>query len=391
MGCRGGSRAAPTQGIGVRSGRMTRFMLNRYGRGFLSLRPLSLAHLRQAGMRGEGPGVVHLHSHMNLIWQAYLANFQQSWMSASPSGKGGSPSPLQKSVSPPLTGGGRGWVSLQVCAISQFHPRPDSPPSRGRGHVFSMLQEARPQPIYGTSPKTAASPGSASIQRIYGRDRLSSFHVGGLHRHTREFLVTRTERLTTAAQRGGIVTISKTPLLTAPVAGDAQVQGRKAESVRGISPDKVILQASGAHAPVLPGTAPVAAGSQTIVRQETPPPVGALQLPLLDKERIKGWSRRGTGGVAAPIIWAREGETSVQMVVRREVAATASAPDQPAQPAQTQTTVNAGQREAGRGMETATRSAVQAAQLKIDLNRLTDDVYRMLERRLITERERRGR
>ena len=91
---------------------------------------------------------------------------------------------------------------------------------------------------------------------------------------------------------------------------------------------------------------------------------------------------------AAPLVWTRNGDTSVQMVVRRDEPATVSTAEPAAQP---RTIVTTGQWEAGRRMGAVTVSTANAAQPKIDLNRLTDDVYRMLERRLITERERRGR
>ena len=78
----------------------------------------------------------------------------------------------------------------------------------------------------------------------------------------------------------------------------------------------------------------------------------------------------------------KSGHESVQMIDRRDEAATKSATV-----AATHTPVTATIKQ----VETATVSSASVSQPKIDMNRLTDEVYRMLERRLVTERERRGR
>lgn len=347
------------KGMVAPSGLITRYMPGRYGRRFLALRPLSLAHLKQAGKKGEGQGVVHLHSHLHLPWQVNLARHFTG---------------IDRLAVIPAKGGTQEFLSLQKMMASQkiaheprrrrdaeksalisksfsqrlsvsavdfkflrFHGKPDFR-QKHSGMTFEKIARASVPGRLSTSPSLLAGEGRGE---------------GEIRRELHSYLT-----------RVSIFTHPRPPFHREPAPG----------AIRGRRDDMRIIGGGQAV--------------RTDIRILSPRPVTDADASAYSNVSVtsRNVARQAATENAPPLIRTKTSHESVRMVVKQEASNTASA----AAPGQSASTSVASQTTTTGPAATAA-AAVQAIQPKIDVNRLTDEVYRMLERRLITERERRGR
>lgn len=353
------------KGMVAPSGLLERYMPGRYGRRFLALRPLALAHVKRAGERGERQGVVHLHLHRHFPWQVNLVrHFTGIYQPTVSKGTG---------VNYPL---------------ASFRREPAPKAIRGKGEGTGTDLKSAPT-------RLAVIPAKAGIQEFWRLQRIDSRqkHSGMIAQKIVKASVPT--RLSTSPSSlggdggdGGEVLrklhryLPRLSIFThsLPVAGFAATgaqpshQGPSPEAIQGRGDDMRLIvrgQSVGTDIRVLSPrvvTNAVARGYEEAA------------------VAIKNVVRQEAQGNTPPLIQAGTGHEAVRLVVKQETSNTASAEA----PSQSVSATSVAPQITTTGPAT-TSVAVQSVQAKIDVNRLTDEVYRMLERRLVTERERRGR
>lgn len=338
------------KGLIAPSSLLTRYMRSRYGRRFLALRPLALAHVKRAGERGERQGVVHLHSHQHFPWQLNLVrHFTSIYQPAASKGAGVNyplvsfrREPDQKVIRGKREGTG---IDLKS-ALTRLAVIPAK--QKRSGMTSQKIAKASAPTRFSTSPSPLGGDGRGGGEVL-----------GKLHRYLPR------------------LSIFTRPL---PVAGFAATgaqpshQGPASEAIHGRGDDMRLIvrgQSVGTDIRVLSPrvvTNAVARGYEEAA------------------VAIKNVVRQEAQGNASPLIQAGTGHEAVRLVVKRETSNSASAEA----PSRNVSASSVTPQITTTG-PVAAAAAVQAMQPKIDVNRLTDEIYRMLERRLITERERRGR
>lgn len=380
--------AGRRKGLAVSSGLMTGHILSRYERSMSGQRPLALVFMRQtAAVTPES--VAHnlnIHQQFHLQWQSRLAQFFPMIVGggalsgqAQIAGRGGSRTARQSfSV-------GAGFKPAGEEIRYGFSPAGQSV-SVGAGFK-PALRSFDSKKRAGLKPATSDATDAGGRQVFQHHERvLKERHIVAsirrevlrpLHLHTREI---RFVELRSAGSTGKR-TVYEGRAMLHPL-----FQGTWPHIMRRIS---------------VSGTVNRTAAQTSVVKQITTPTGGSGDIRLLHALVLKrdgapskthpgprpAADSRTTEDVSTSLTWTKSRHEAVQMVVRRDESASAPAPDQ----ARPLPTANARQTETARGTESVTVSSTNAAQSRIDVNRLTDDVYRMLERRLITERERRGR
>ncbi|MDH4100234.1 MAG: hypothetical protein OEV28_06625 [Nitrospirota bacterium] len=347
-------------------------VLNRYGRRLLALRPLSLLFMKQAAAGGRQAGVQHLHLHQqfNLQWHERVEQLlsmaagtvqrqrQAEGARQVSSGAGErlvvpSEKTVWKERFAPATDfpGTMPLVRFPETVLRQIQKSgtPDIRPAAQSGLARLHLRRHNVDVDKTLSPSRSRHSGEKEFAA--GKFSLASFSTGVLSRNIRvdsSFRVAGT-------------------MVPLPVV-------KQTMTTAGLSREIRLLQTSTLHrestlrpSPSYAGTARIDGASPTLLAQ----------------------SAMGNEQANTTLVRTKTGNDAVQMVVKREAMNPAvgdvsgqGAPVQGAVISQSATAAQAA---------TSAAPVTQEIQPKIDVNRLTDDVYRMLERRLITERERRGR